>query len=260
MAGASSDGRRGQLIRSAGGTRSRPWSAAVVVACAVAALGAGAARAGGADAPTTGGSGGAVALQRLPAAWLRQCRAGATRPACPTLLQASPVWADAEAVHVQRVNRSFGATSLILYADRRYLDVEPVCAQRYDGVRFEFSRITPACYSRFLPAKGLVAWVSISTGPILGTVHHEWKTSVWRQATVADGVAARHGSTPLDFGPLTWGGREGRLLLGPRGFSEELVFVWGTGSAERGVGIQVFEPFTRAVATVQALVASVPRG
>ena len=260
MAGASPDGRGGQLIRSAGSKRSRPWSAAVVVACSVAALVAGAARAGGSDAPAAGAGGRAVALQRLPAAWLRQCRAEATRPACPTLLQASPVWADTEAVQARRVHRSYGATSLILYADRRYLDVEPVCAQRYDGVRFEFSRLTPACYSRFLPAKGLVAWVSISSGPILGTVHHEWQTKLWRQATVADGVAAQHGSTPLDFGPLTWGGREGRLLLGPRGFSEELVFVWGTGSAQRGVGIQVFEPFTRAVATVQALVASVPRG
>jgi hypothetical protein len=46
----------------------------------------------------------------------------------------------------------------------------------------------------------------------------------------------------------------------PRGFSEELVFVWGKGSAERAVGIQVFEPLTQAAATLQAIVASVPRG
>lgn len=251
------------------GRGSRPCAAAVVVAACVATAAAlvTAATAPGArrDAPATAGAAyGAptalpVPLQPAPAAWVRRCRALKTRPACPTLVQRSPVWKDAEAVRVQDVHRLYGTTSLLLYADARYNGDDPVCAQNFDGVRFEFSRITPSCYARFLPARGLVAWVSIATGPILGTVHHEWKTRALRPARLADGVAAHHGFVPLDFGPVTWdGGRTGRLLLGPRGFSEELVFVWGKGSAERAVGIQVFEPLTRAVATLRAIVASVP--
>ena len=253
---------------------SRPGAAAVVVACVVAALCAGAAaradaaRAAGVAAPTPVAAGAAalgplaaaVALQPAPAGWLRACRALVTRPACPALVQRTPLWADAEAVQLRRVNRSYGATSTILYADRRYLGELPVCAQLFDGVTHDYSRIVPACYARFAPARGLVAWISVSSGPILGTVHHEWKTRTWRSARLRDGAAAHHGFVPLDFGPMTWDGRAGRLLLGPRGFSEELVFVWGKGSAQRGVGIQVFEPLTVAAATLRALVAAVPRG
>ena len=122
------------------------------------------------------------------------------------------------------------------------------------------TRLTPACYAGFAPGQGLVVWASLSVGPILSTVHVEWKTRKLQQAQLRDSSAARHGAVPLDFGQLTGDGRRGRLLLGPRGISEELVFVWRHGSDEVGVGIQVFEPLTTAVATLRAMVASVPRG
>ena len=197
----------------------------------------------------------------MPAAWLRQCRASAARPACPTLIQRSPLWADPAAVRIARVVRGHGVTSLVIYADTRYKpEGRPVCAQYLDGFTRDYSAMKPACYARFAPARGLVVWASLSAGPVLGTVHYEWRTRELRTADLRDGVAARHGFVPLDFGAVTWDGRTGRLLLGPRGFSEELVFVWGKGSAQRGVGIQVFEPLTQAVATLRAMVASVPRG
>ena len=155
----------GRRDRGVGVGRSRAGSrpgAAAVVACVVAALCAGAAavgagRAAGVAAPTPVADGAAalgplaaaVALQPAPAGWLRACRALVTRPACPALVQRTPLWADAEAVQLRRVNRSYGATSTILYADRRYLGELPVCAQLFDGVTHDYSRIVPTCYARF---------------------------------------------------------------------------------------------------------------
>lgn len=239
----------------------------MVVACVAALVAVGAAAGAGvrgADAPAAAVAGGpaaaAVLLQPMPAAWLRECRASAARPACPALVQRSKLWADSDAVRTQDVVASYGVTSYIVYADVRHVTGKTICAEYFDGVTHDYSRMTPACHARYAPGKGLVVWASISVGPILGTVHTEWHTGALRPAQVRDGVAARHGAIPLDFGPLTWGSRSGRLLLGPHGLSEELVFVWGKGSTQRGVGIQVFEPLTQAVATLRALVASVPRG
>ncbi len=196
----------------------------------------------------------------LKPGWLRQCRASGARLACPTLVQRTKLWADPESVRLARVVESLGVTSYLVYADARYKSGEPVCALLFDGVTRDYSRLTPACYARFAPGQGLVVWASLSVGPILSTVHVEWKTRRLQRAQLRNGVAAHHGAIPLDFGSVTWNGRRGRLLLGPRGISEELVFVWRHGSDEVGVGIQVFEPLTTAVATLRAMVASVPRG
>ena len=226
---------------------------AVAAACAAAVALAVAAAGGAASA-----AGPAALTQPMPAAWLKACRASKAAPACPARIQRSKLWGDPEYQLPSRVHAALGATSYIVYADARYGFDQPVCVGEYDGKQMDYSRLTAACHARFAPAKGLVVWASITAGPILSTVHVEWRTRKLAPARVADGVAARHGAVPLDFGPMTWGGRTGRLLLGPHPFSEELVFVWGEGAQQRGVGIQVFEPLTQAVATLQAMVASVP--
>lgn len=236
----------------AGRRESRPAAAAVVALCAALCAAAGLAAGGAAAA--------APATQPMPAAWLKACRASKAAPACPARIQRSALWSNRDVLFPPRVVTQLGATSYLVYADARLDGDVPVCAGEYDGAAMDYRRMTPSCHARFAPDKGLVAWFSITAGPILDTVHVEWKTRKRRAAVLRDGVAAAHGAIPLDFGDRTWGGRTGRLLLGPHGFSEELVFVWGEGRNQRGVGIQVFEPLTQAVALLRQMVASVPQG
>lgn len=254
----------GGAVCGAGRRESRPVAAAVVGLCAALCAAAGLAAGGAAAARSAGAAGSPVAAgpatQPMPAAWLKACRASKAAPACPTRIQRSALWADPDHLFPPRVLTQLGATSYLVYADARLDGDVPVCAPDFDGVTRDYSRMTPACHARYAPEKGLVAWFSITAGPILDTVHVEWKTRKRKAAKVMDGVAAAHGAIPLDFGPQTWDGRAGRLLLGPHGFSEELVFVWGEGRAQRGVGIQVFEPLTQAVALLRRMVASVPQG
>ena len=201
-------------------------------------------------------------VQPMPTAWLRRCRASAAAPACPVSIQRSPLWTRSDRVFPPRIVRALGVTSFLIQADDR-IDEEDgslVCGEQLaaDGRSWDYSGITRDCYERWAPARALLVWVSLSAGPILSTVHVEWKTRKLEPARVRDGVARAHGAVPLDFGLRTWGGRRGRLLLGPRPESDELVFVWGKGARQRAVGILVFEPLTRAVATLRAMVASVP--
>ena len=62
---------------------------------------------------------------------------------------------------------------------------------------------------------------------------------------------------PLGFGRRDWNGRHGVLVLGDC-FANHLCFRW----RERGVGYQIdlhgWEPFTQTVASLRAIVASLP--
>lgn len=76
------------------------------------------------------------------------------------------------------------------------------------------------------------------------------------------GWSATGGRTALDGGPRRWGGRTGRLFLVPptRDQLGNLVaFSWLDGSQRRMVAVGAWSPAADAVATLRAIVASLPR-
>jgi hypothetical protein len=68
----------------------------------------------------------------------------------------------------------------------------------------------------------------------------------------------------LSFGPTTWGGRRGALLLAPpypRGGieSNHLLFRWLNGGVDYEVSVHGWEPFTEVAPVLRAVVESIPR-
>jgi hypothetical protein len=76
---------------------------------------------------------------------------------------------------------------------------------------------------------------------------------------VRDGLFRIRSTGPIPLGPVSWAGRNGELILGDC-FGNHLCFRWG----QLGVGYQIdlhgWEPFTQAVAALEAVIASLPAG
>lgn len=78
-----------------------------------------------------------------------------------------------------------------------------------------------------------------------------------------DGLLRRSGSEALWLGKETWSGITGELVLAPPWpsgglFGNHLIFRFGTEARGRVVSLHAWEPFSEAVATLKAVVASTP--
>jgi hypothetical protein len=75
---------------------------------------------------------------------------------------------------------------------------------------------------------------------------------------IADGFRRR----PLSLGPRTWSGIHGQLSLTPSTYAAQgeltdlVVFRWHDSGGDHGVGLNVWEPITQAVATLRAIVST----
>jgi hypothetical protein len=79
-----------------------------------------------------------------------------------------------------------------------------------------------------------------------------------------DGLLARARSTALLLGNVRWAARNGVLALAPPPRAEgglvanHLMFTWRQGARLYAVTLHAWEPFTQTVATLRAVVASLP--
>jgi hypothetical protein len=83
------------------------------------------------------------------------------------------------------------------------------------------------------------------------------------RAAPADGLMRTNRRTGIDLGAVGWNGRDGRLVLAPpypRGGinGNHLLFRWSEGGADYQLGLHAWEPFTETVATLRAMVESLP--
>jgi hypothetical protein len=82
-------------------------------------------------------------------------------------------------------------------------------------------------------------------------------------AAPRDGLMRTARRTGIDLGPARWNGRDGRLVLAPpypRGGIDgnHLLFRWREAGGLYQLGLHAWEPFTETVATLRAMVASLP--
>lgn len=94
-----------------------------------------------------------------------------------------------------------------------------------------------------------------------------WRLApVWslgtRRSRVEDGAMARTRSHTLAFGRRTWGGRTGRLYLGPPYGSNggmlgnHLIFRWRDGEVDYVISLHAWEPLTEAASVLRRIVES----
>jgi hypothetical protein len=107
-----------------------------------------------------------------------------------------------------------------------------------------------------------MAHVVIAAGEV-GHVAPVWSLGT-RRAQLRNGLMRRTRAHTLRLGRVRWAGKSGRLYLAPRYpkggvLGNHLVFRWGLRGREYVVSLHAWEPLLEAVATMRAVVASIPR-
>lgn len=107
----------------------------------------------------------------------------------------------------------------------------------------------------------LMAHIEILAGAVERGAAFEYPT---RAVPLRDGILRRARTRALFFGPLTWGGRSGRLFLAPPYLhggvlGNHLVFRWREDDTEYVLSLHAWEPLRETAATLKAMVESLPR-
>jgi hypothetical protein len=178
----------------------------------------------------------AAPLTATPAGALRKCRASPVlRRACPPRVPAAPYDPRSE-----------------IY-DARVFATGPGNPRTFN---FQWGGETPGQPERNRPPR--MVHVVLVGGEF------ESEFPVDGRAAPADGLTRTKRRTGLDLGPARWNGRRGRLVLAPpypRGGIDgnHLLFRWRQGGADYQLGLHAWEPFTETVATLRAIVGSLPQ-
>jgi hypothetical protein len=172
----------------------------------------------------------------MPPAALRKCRASSLlRRACPTQVPVAP----------------YDPRSDIY--DTRVFATGPGTPKTFN---FQWGGETPGHPERNRPPR----MVHI----VLVGGEFETEFAVGKRTAPADGLMRTKRRAGVDLGPARWNGRSGRLILAPpfpRGGinGNHLLFRWRDGRVVYQLGLHGWEPFTETVATLRAVVASLPR-
>jgi hypothetical protein len=171
----------------------------------------------------------------MPARALRACRASSLlRPACPARVPEA----------------DYDPRSEIF--DARVFALEAGAPQTFN---FQWGGETPGRPERNRPPR-MVHLVLIG-----GDFENEF--SVGAREEPRNGLLGRHRRFALDLGPVHWSGRTGRLLLAPPfplgGINgNHLLFQWRAQRVEYQLSLHAWEPFSEAVATLRAILGSLP--
>jgi hypothetical protein len=191
---------------------------------------------GGAQRPPVPSSASPVALAPTPPGALRKCRAAAIlRPSCPAQVPAAPYDPHSE-----------------IY-DARVFATAPGAPRTFN---FQWGGETPGRPERNRPPR-MVHIVLVG-----GDFENEFPLG--QRTTPEDGLIRMKRRAGLDLGPARWGNLDGRLILAPPfplgGIDgNHLLFRWSDGGTGYQLGLHAWEPFTETVATLRAVVESLPR-
>jgi hypothetical protein len=174
-------------------------------------------------APPTG-----VAMAGTPVWLLAACRALRTRPICPAQIPAA---------HARSVDVFFEPNI-------------PGPAGRQDWLSAEWG-VPRGDTADNMPPR--FVHLDFRAGAV--PPHKRFKHPL---VSARDGLFRTRSAGPIPLGDARWAGRSGMLVLGDC-FGNHLCFRWG---GQQGVGYQIdlhgWEPFTQTVATLRAVVASLP--
>jgi hypothetical protein len=190
---------------------------------------------GGGETPIGSPSASVVALAPMPPSALRKCRAAEIlRLSCPTQVPAAPYEPRSE-IYDARVFATGAGTP--------------------QTFNFQWGGETPGRPERNRPPR-MVHIVLVG-----GDFENEFPLR--QRTTPEDGLVRMKRRVGLDLGPARWGGRDGRLILAPPfplgGIDgNHLLFRWRVGGTGYQLGLHSWEPFTETVATLRAVIESLP--
>lgn len=196
------------------------------------ALGCGGSSRAGANANARMGHKSAVELVATPSAALSACRTALLRPACPSRIPATGA------------KRLFAA----VVGNGEAFDVM-VGAEHLGNARLDQP-------PRFLH-------LVVLAGKARSLFHFAWPPR-GPAVAVGDGLLARPRSAALLLANVRWAGRPGVLALAPPSraggalVANHLMFTWRRGAQFYAVTLHAWEPFAQAVATLRAVVDSLP--
>jgi hypothetical protein len=177
-----------------------------------------------------------VALEPMPAGALRECRSSSLlRPACPSAVPAAPYDPRSE-IYGAHLSQQFPSP-----------DAHTFSLQWGGETLGDPERNRPPRMVHLVLVGGL------------------WRDHfrIGERVEAQRGVMRTNREKALDFGRVVWSGRAGRLLLAPaypRGGIQgnHLLFRWREGSTDYQLSLHAWEPFPEAVATLRAILATVP--
>jgi hypothetical protein len=97
-------------------------------------------------------------------------------------------------------------------------------------------------------------------GAFMRLDRHAFPSAGAAAARIRDGMANGNRRRPVGLGPRTWGGHRGELSLTPSIYAADgpltdlTIFRWHDGAGDHAVGVNVWEPITRSVQTLHAIV------
>jgi hypothetical protein len=186
-------------------------------------------------------------LVPMPAAIGKSCRdLGLIRPICPTKLLATPQIAG---LSLRVVNSILSFKRHVCYAEFNVLiGGESPLHPRQNQPSHTFFHIALAAgwFGSFSPFPFPVSLVTHPGG-----------------VAIHDGIMDTKRATPVAFGHRRWNGIDGYLFLAPPEalgglFGNHLVYYWEARGADYVFSLHGWEPLTHAVATLHALINTIP--